>query len=99
MNSTVRCVPRYGTGREVSVQRPRVRVGLTSNACGVGDLPRFSAAVERAVELALWAVSRSRQNVESWAPNYRDLGRADLTGAELRRCHAAWTQHLLGAHR
>jgi aminoglycoside phosphotransferase (APT) family kinase protein len=45
----------------------------------------------------LWAVSRSYEDVESWVPNYRDLGRADLTAAELRRRHTAWTRRLLEA--
>lgn len=43
----------------------------------------------------LWAVARSYEQVESWAPNYRDLGRADLTAAELRKRHTAWTRHLI----
>lgn len=43
----------------------------------------------------LWAAARSHENVETWEPNYRDLGRADLTAAELRRRHAAWTGYLL----
>jgi aminoglycoside phosphotransferase (APT) family kinase protein len=43
----------------------------------------------------LWACARSFQNVETWAPNYRDLGRADLTAAELSQRHAAWTHHLI----
>jgi aminoglycoside phosphotransferase (APT) family kinase protein len=44
----------------------------------------------------LWAVAQSDQIVETWVPNYRDLGRADLTAAELRHRHSAWTQRLLG---
>jgi Ser/Thr protein kinase RdoA (MazF antagonist) len=43
----------------------------------------------------LWAVARSHEQVESWVPNYRDLGRADLTAAELRKRHTAWTHHLI----
>jgi aminoglycoside phosphotransferase (APT) family kinase protein len=43
----------------------------------------------------LWAVARSHQTVETWVPNYRDLGRSDLTAAELRDRHTAWTDHLL----
>jgi aminoglycoside phosphotransferase (APT) family kinase protein len=43
----------------------------------------------------LWAAARSRQIVESWVPNYRDLGRADLTAPELCKRHADWTQRLL----
>jgi aminoglycoside phosphotransferase (APT) family kinase protein len=43
----------------------------------------------------LWAVARSHDQVETWVPNYRDLGRADLTASELRRRHTAWTEQLL----
>ena len=43
----------------------------------------------------LWAAARSHNSVEEWVPNYRDLGRVDLTAAELRRRHSAWTEHLL----
>jgi aminoglycoside phosphotransferase (APT) family kinase protein len=43
----------------------------------------------------LWAVARSDEIVETWVPNYRDLGRTDLTAARLRSRHTAWTQHLL----
>ena len=43
----------------------------------------------------LWAVARSDKIVETWVPNYRDLGRGDLTARQLRDRHTAWTQHLL----
>lgn len=43
----------------------------------------------------LWAVARSHELVETWEPNYRDLGRTDLTAAQLRKLHTAWTEHLL----
>lgn len=43
----------------------------------------------------LWAVARSHETVETWVPNYRDLGRTDLTAAQLRSRHTAWTEHLL----
>jgi aminoglycoside phosphotransferase (APT) family kinase protein len=43
----------------------------------------------------LWAAARSHISVESWVPNYRDLGRPDLTAPVLRERHAAWTQHLI----
>jgi aminoglycoside phosphotransferase (APT) family kinase protein len=46
----------------------------------------------------LWAVARAHDIVETWVPNYRDLGRVDLTAPELRRRHTAWTRRLL-AHR
>ncbi len=42
-----------------------------------------------------WAVARSHDAVETWAPNYAPLGRADLTGEELRRRHSRWTARLL----
>lgn len=45
----------------------------------------------------LWAIARSHETVESWEPNYRDLGRADLTARELRKRHTAWTQYLIRA--
>jgi aminoglycoside phosphotransferase (APT) family kinase protein len=45
----------------------------------------------------LWAVARSHGYVETWEPNYSDLGRADLTAGELRRRHTAWTEHLLAS--
>lgn len=41
----------------------------------------------------LWAVALSHENVESWVPNYRDLGRADLTARELRKRHTGWTSY------
>ena len=41
-----------------------------------------------------WAVARSHDAVETWAPNYRPLGRADLDGDELRRRHSQWTSRL-----
>jgi aminoglycoside phosphotransferase (APT) family kinase protein len=43
----------------------------------------------------LWAVARSHRDVESWAASFGDLGRSDLTAAELRRRHTAWTSSLL----
>lgn len=43
----------------------------------------------------LWALARSHEMVETWVPNYRDLGRTDLTAAQLRSRHTAWTERLL----
>jgi aminoglycoside phosphotransferase (APT) family kinase protein len=43
----------------------------------------------------LWAAAQSHSYVETWMPNYRDLGRTDLTAAQLRRRHAAWTARRL----
>jgi aminoglycoside phosphotransferase (APT) family kinase protein len=65
----------------------------------------FAAAYEAAAGAALpdlrlcdlWAVATSHAYVETWVPNYRDLGRTDLTAAQLRRLHAAWTQRRLAA--
>jgi aminoglycoside phosphotransferase (APT) family kinase protein len=45
----------------------------------------------------LWALATSHAYVETWVPNYRDLGRTDLTAAQLRRLHAAWTDRRLAA--
>jgi len=45
----------------------------------------------------LWSVAYSAASVESWEPNYRDLGRTDLTARELRARHTAWTRHLIQA--
>jgi aminoglycoside phosphotransferase (APT) family kinase protein len=42
-----------------------------------------------------WALARSHDIVESWGPNYRPLGRADLDANELRRRHSQWTSLLL----
>jgi RimJ/RimL family protein N-acetyltransferase/aminoglycoside phosphotransferase (APT) family kinase protein len=43
----------------------------------------------------LWAAARSHTSVETWVPNYRDLGRSDLTAQVLRERHTAWTRHLI----
>jgi hypothetical protein len=43
----------------------------------------------------LWAAARSHEMVETWVPNYRDLGRTDLTARELRKRHTAWTDYLM----
>jgi len=40
----------------------------------------------------LWAVARSHRDVEEWVENYQGVGRPDLTAAELRRRHSAWTE-------
>lgn len=47
----------------------------------------------------LWAVARSQRGVGSWVPNYRDLGRTDLTAGKLRNRHRAWTDRLLARWR
>jgi len=43
-----------------------------------------------------WALARSYGMVESWAANYRPLGRADLDADELRRRHSQWMSRLEG---
>ncbi len=56
------------------------------------------AAGEAVPDVALWdlfALASSHHIVETWQPNYHDLGRTDLTSAELRRRHTAWTQERL----
>jgi aminoglycoside phosphotransferase (APT) family kinase protein len=56
------------------------------------------ATGQRFLDMALWdgwAAARSHDSVESWAPNYRPLGRGDLDGDELRRRHSQWTSRLL----
>jgi aminoglycoside phosphotransferase (APT) family kinase protein len=55
------------------------------------------AVLEDRLLADLWAVARSHGYVETWEPNYSDLGRADLTAGELRRRHTAWTEHLLAS--
>ncbi|WP_019812773.1 phosphotransferase family protein [Saccharomonospora saliphila] len=47
----------------------------------------------------LWTIARSHIGVEDWAPNYYELGRPDLTAAELRRRHTAWTDAALARYR
>jgi aminoglycoside phosphotransferase (APT) family kinase protein len=64
---------------------------------------RFLDAYEKASGSALphpvlwdlWAVARSHEMVETWEPNYHDLGRTDLTATELRNRHTSWTEHSL----
>jgi aminoglycoside phosphotransferase (APT) family kinase protein len=63
----------------------------------------FLAAYEDAIghplaDVALWdtwALARSYDRVETWTPNYRPLGRADLDAPELRRRHSQWTARLV----
>jgi aminoglycoside phosphotransferase (APT) family kinase protein len=61
-------------------------------------LAAYKAAIGQAIgEIRLWdcwAAARSHDAVESWAPNYLPLGRADLDEDELRRRHARWTARL-----
>jgi len=61
-------------------------------------LAAYQAAVGEAVgDVALWdcwAVARSHDTVETWAPNYAPLGRDDLDEHELRRRHSLWAARL-----
>lgn len=52
------------------------------------------AAEEAACEVTLWdlfALTNSHRTVETWLPNYHDLGRTDLTAADLRQRHTDWS--------
>lgn len=69
--------------------------------------PRVAAAFLGAYETAagrpvtnvelwdLYALRSSYQTVETWVPNYRGLGRADLTTDVLRARHTSWTRECL----
>jgi aminoglycoside phosphotransferase (APT) family kinase protein len=62
----------------------------------------FLSAYEDAIghpvaDVGLWdglAVARAHDVVETWAANYRPLGRADLNADALRRRHSQWTSRL-----
>jgi aminoglycoside phosphotransferase (APT) family kinase protein len=43
----------------------------------------------------LFTLCRAYQTVETWVPNYRDLGRTDLTADVLRTRHTSWTRQCL----
>jgi aminoglycoside phosphotransferase (APT) family kinase protein len=62
-------------------------------------LEAYQDAVGEAVgDVALWdswAVARSHDTVETWAPNYAPLRRDDLGKHELRRRHSLWAARLL----
>jgi aminoglycoside phosphotransferase (APT) family kinase protein len=62
-------------------------------------LEAYQAAIGRLVgDVDLWdawALARSHDIVESWAPNYAPLGRRDLDEQELRSRHSRWTARLL----
>ncbi len=69
---------------------------------GPDSAETFLAAYEQAAgavpDLALWdlfALDNSYRTVETWLPNYHDLGRTDLTAAKLRERHTNWTQECL----
>lgn len=63
----------------------------------------FRTAYERAAgqpvpDVYLWdlfALANSHHEVETWLPNYHDLGRTDLTSADLRDRHTRWTEYCL----
>jgi aminoglycoside phosphotransferase (APT) family kinase protein len=62
-------------------------------------LVAYEAAIGHTIEDMVlwdgWAAARSQTAVETWAPNYAPLGRADLDQEELRRRHAKWTARLV----
>ncbi|GLY23395.1 aminoglycoside phosphotransferase family protein [Micromonospora sp. NBRC 101691] len=65
-------------------------------------LRAYEQAAETVPDLALWdlfAVRNSHRGVETWLPNYHDLGRTDLTAADLRERHTSWTQECLARYR
>ena len=74
---------------------------------GPDSADTFLAAYEDAAavavpNLALWdlyALENSYQSVETWLPNYHDLGRTDLTQAHLRNRHTGWMQECLARYR
>ncbi|MEO3830379.1 hypothetical protein, partial [Actinomadura sp. B10D3] len=43
----------------------------------------------------LYTLRNSYGTVETWVPNYRDLGRTDLTADVLRTRHTSWTRQCL----
>ncbi|MGH3241109.1 MAG: phosphotransferase family protein, partial [Spirillospora sp.] len=56
------------------------------------------AAGQPVADLPLWdvfALTNSHHAVETWLPNYHDLGRTDLTAEDLRERHTAWTRQRL----
>ncbi|MEH1165268.1 aminoglycoside phosphotransferase family protein [Micromonospora sp. CPCC 205539] len=60
------------------------------------------AAGEAVPDMPLWdlfALSNSHRAVETWLPNYHDLDRTDLTAADLRDRHTAWTTECLARYR
>ena len=61
-------------------------------------LAGYESALGRSLQdVALWdswALARSHNAVETWAPNYAPLGRADLDADELRQRHSQWTARL-----
>jgi aminoglycoside phosphotransferase (APT) family kinase protein len=60
------------------------------------------AAGEQVPDIRLWdlfALTNSHRSVETWLPNYHDLGRADLTAADLRERHTQWTVECLARFR
>ncbi|GAA1586309.1 phosphotransferase family protein [Actinoplanes couchii] len=69
---------------------------------GAPTADMFLNAYQRAAgttvpDVAFWdrrAVTSADRTVEEWHPNYASLGRADLTAAELRARHTAWSRYL-----
>ncbi|MCP2322013.1 aminoglycoside phosphotransferase (APT) family kinase protein [Hamadaea flava] len=44
----------------------------------------------------LFALANADRDVETWIDNYHDLGRTDLSAADLRSRHTAWTERRRG---
>ncbi len=63
-------------------------------------LAAYEAGIGQSVDDVIlwdsWAVARSHDIVETWAPNYAPLGRVDLGERELRRRHSRWAARHLG---
>ncbi len=61
---------------------------------------QFLAEYEKAIartspDIAAWdlqAAAQASASVESWAPNFHDVGRTDLTADTLRRRLNAWVE-------
>ncbi|MFD1079343.1 phosphotransferase family protein [Longispora fulva] len=56
-------------------------------------LDAYQETAEPVPAMAAWdlfALGNSHTAVEGWLPNYHDLGRADMTSADLRARHTAW---------
>ncbi|HEX5117339.1 MAG TPA: aminoglycoside phosphotransferase family protein [Pseudonocardiaceae bacterium] len=62
---------------------------LTSYECAAGQ------AVPDVLLWDLFVLTNSHHVVETWLPNYHDLGRTDLTAADLRDRHTRWASHCL----
>ncbi|WP_034093234.1 phosphotransferase family protein [Streptacidiphilus albus] len=55
--------------------------------------------VPNAILWDLFALTNSHHGVETWLPNYHDLGRTGLKAVDLRSRHTAWTDERLACYR